>query len=78
MRRVLCFLLGHDERLDGFFDPNYCARCWIEDPQKDVVLPVLLTRALNWATDHSALIDRFFVWTCMQPWHTHLPAWWKY
>jgi len=47
--RVLCFLLGHDERLGDFYDPNYCGRCWIEWPQKDTTLPTLLIRALNWA-----------------------------
>jgi hypothetical protein len=64
--------------MDWRTDPDYCARCMIEYPVDRIVLPDLLTRALIWAIDHSVLVDRFFVWTCEQSWHVHLPKWWSY
>ena len=73
-RKVWCFIVGHDECFGGYWEDDYCDRCYVDWPQDKITVPVLLNRAYCWAVEHG-WPEEIDLWLMK---HIKLPNWWEY
>lgn len=75
---IKCWFVGHNEILGLGHEPNYCNRCFIDDPRDTTTLPDLLQRGYGWLVERDwAWFDRLDDWLCENH-GKRLPHWWAY
>lgn len=78
VRRIKCWFVGHDVRGGVPYEPDWCDRCYIEDPDDRRLLPGLLNRTYVWLVERDwAWFERFDDWM-FDKHQKRLPSWWKY
>lgn len=80
VNRIKCWFIGHSYGMAWYRDkgrgPDYCNRCFIDEPQDRTALPDLLCRGYCWLVDrHWSWFDRLDEWLCE---NYRLPDWWTY
>ncbi len=77
--RIQCWFKGHiEKRFYAWPDEYYCDRCFINDPDEENTLPMVLNRLYIWAVErHWNWFDKLDEWLC-ENYSKRLPNWWSY
>lgn len=87
LKRLQCFLTGHKvgwgERLHGCqLAPDYCKRCYMDDPQDAMVLTDYLNDVYVWVVDRNwrwfLTVDYYLYMWILDHRPGWLPSWWEY
>ena len=79
-RRMACWFTGHREVSGNQwnYEPDYCAKCFMDWPQDHRTLTSYLNMAYCWLVRRDwKWFERFDWWLCNH-YGRYLPSWWEY